>query len=65
MDFPAKTHLRILELLPELVADFTFLEAPDQYSIYLVGAMGVGPAAQVAAGVLEIGPTAKHMTAHL
>ena len=63
--FSKETHLGVSELLPELVADLALLGAPHQHPIDLIGAMGVGPTAQVTARVLQVGPTPVHMAAHL
>ena len=60
-----KSHLRIPELLPEIVAHRAFLRVPCKYPVYLVGAVWVGSAAEMAAGVFQVGPTSFHMTTDL
>ena len=63
--FQRKTHLRISELLPELVADLALLGAPNKYPVHFICTVRMGPTTQVAARVLEVGPTASHMATNL
>ena len=52
-------------MLPKLVANLAFFGVPDQYPVYFVGTIRVGPTTQMPTRGLKVGSAADFMTANL